>query len=62
MTVLPDSQDGSANAPLYFTIVVHIEPSEQRNNPDYYEMDKGRLSRLVELVASHPGRMWILLC
>ncbi len=56
-TIGPDV--GSPSAPLYFGIVVHIEPHEEYLNEDRYRRDAERLRRVAEIVAAHGGKMTV---
>lgn len=56
-TIGPDV--GSPDAPLYFGIVVHIEPHEEYLNETRYRLDAERLGRVAEIVAAHGGRMTV---
>lgn len=58
-TVSVGPDDGSAAAPLLFTIIVHIEPLQAYENPVAYEQDRDRLTRFAELVVAHGGHLTI---
>ena len=50
---------GSPEAPLYFGIVVHIEPLEGYLNEALFRPDAARLRRVAEIVSAHGGRMTV---
>jgi hypothetical protein len=50
---------GSPEAPLFFSIVVHIEPADWYVEEDQYHLDANRLRRMANIVASHNGKMTI---
>jgi hypothetical protein len=53
------SNVGSPDAPLYFGIVVHIEPHEEYLNEARYQLDAQRLRRVAEILIAHGGRMTV---
>lgn len=57
--VFPSPQDGSPDAPLYFTIIVHIEPQSNYKSHQRYQVDRDRLTRFAQMVAAHGGALTI---
>jgi hypothetical protein len=50
---------GSIDSPLFFTVVVHIEPAEWYSQEEHYSRDATRLRRFARMVAAHGGKMTI---
>lgn len=59
LAVFPGADDGSANAPLFYTVIVHIEPSSSYNDAEPYERDRDRITRLAELFKGYGAKLTI---
>ncbi|MFQ5399433.1 MAG: hypothetical protein ACE5E7_07525 [Anaerolineae bacterium] len=57
--VLPATADGSVQAPLLFTIIVHIEPAQEYATLQAYLRDRNRVTRMAEMLAAHGGKLTI---
>jgi len=57
--VLPVPSDGSTQAPLLFTIIVHIEPAQEYTTRQTYLRDRNRVTRMAEMLAAHGGKLTI---